>query len=159
MEVVRSNHSFEIYTDGGCLPKGRGAWAYLILAGGEIVAEAKGHEEKVCSNRMEFTAAVNALSRLPDQAKAIVYTDSHILIDVATRDLMDWKARGWLRRSGRPVIFLDLMQRLDHELSRRKIEWKWVRAHSGDSFNERCDSLCRQELGIARLDAVPCRRF
>ena len=139
---------FEIYTDGGCLPNGRGAWAYVILREGRIWREDSGRADRVCNNRMEFTAATEALAHLPVGARVRVHTDSRILIESVTRDFAEWKSRGWRRKSGRPVIFPDLMPRLDELVEAREIEWRWVRAHSGNLHNESCDARCRELLGL-----------
>lgn len=137
---------YRVYTDGGCLPNKRGAWAYVILRDGVIFCEASGLVLKTDSYQMEFLAALQALVIFPHGAKLQVFTDSRILIETAERDLARWKSQGWKRDSGRPVLYPDLMRALEEVLSHRRVQWNWVRGHSRDLLNARCDEMCRSVL-------------
>ena len=93
---------------------------------------------------MEFLAAVMALRTVPMDAKVILWTDSKILIEAAQIKIPQWKNNDWRRLSGQPVIDLDVVVELEELMSARNIEWRWVRGHSGNTYNELCDKLCRQ---------------
>lgn len=138
-----------VHTDGGCLPSGRGAWAYLISDTGRILEEKTGLARQTDSLRMEITAAVEALESLPAAIPVVVHTDSQILIDLALRDVLRWRDNGWKRKSGRDVFHFDLLERLSWQLDRfaavnMPLQWKWVRAHAKCLLNQRADELCRQ---------------
>jgi ribonuclease HI len=131
---------FIVYTDGSA--KGRwGSWSFLILADDKIIYEDSGRERKTNSNRMEFQAIIEALFAIPGDHPLTFYTDSKILLENLPM-FKEWKANGWLKANGWPIPNVDLMIILDELILTRQIQWKWVRAHSGNQYNERCDQLC-----------------
>lgn len=143
------NPFLSVHTDGGCLPSGRGAWAYLVSDGGRILRENSGLVHRgTDSLRMEITAVLEALESLSVAAPVVVHTDSRILVDLALRDVRRWRANGWRRKSGREVFHRDLLERLAVQLDRFDagfgLRWKWVKAHAKDLLNQRCDELCRE---------------
>lgn len=120
--------SLEIYTDGGS--KGAvGSWAFVILQKGKRLQEKSGRMRKVSCNQMEFQAAIEALSSITEKSKIILYSDSRILIDA-------------MKSGAGPAAYQDQIDTLIDLKYKHKIEWKWVKAHSGNSINERCDELC-----------------
>ena len=131
----------EIYTDGS-FKEGRGAWAYVFVKNGELVREDSAALRKTSSNRMEFQAAIEALKVLPEKSKAIVYTDSQILVDIMNNKISQWRAADWVKSKGQPIPNVDLIQELDQHNQKHSIQWQWVRGHAGIKFNERCDELC-----------------
>jgi ribonuclease HI len=132
---------YEVYTDGS-FKEGRGSWAYVIVRKGKILRESSGRARKTASNPMEFQAAIEALKSLPAGARITLYSDSRILIDTSTLWMGEWKSAGWLKKNGRPIPYVDQIKELEILNGSRRIAWKWVKAHSGDSYNERCDELC-----------------
>jgi ribonuclease HI len=144
-----------IYTDGGCSGNpGPGGWAYLILrergAGSEILVEKWGSEEATTNNRMELTAALYALemlSMLNIAPKAVmVHTDSQYVQKGMTEWIISWKRNGWRTSDKTPVKNKDLWQRLDMVAPNYSIQWKWVKGHFGNRFNERCDKLAQRAI-------------
>lgn len=140
---------FEIYTDGSS-KDGRGAWAYVLVRrsrgpfarGGTFVREGSGAVRKASSNPMEFRAAIEALKSLNAETTATLFSDSRILIDTMTV----WQGNAELRPRGLETEIAEL----DRLTGQHKITWKWIRAHAGHEFNERCDLLCiqaREKLG------------
>ena len=121
----------DIYTDGSHKAKW-GSWAFVIVEGGQIIFESSGRAKKTNSYRMEFQAAIEALSYLKAGSKACVYSDSRVLIQIATK-IKD-----------APAANADQIVQLEQLLATRDISWQWVKAHSGIKFNERCDELCTQ---------------
>ncbi|MDG0816415.1 ribonuclease H family protein [Bdellovibrio svalbardensis] len=134
---------FEIYTDGSW-KAGRGAWAYVQVKNGQITKEDSGPARKTNCTRMEFQAAIEALRSLPLGTKATLYSDSRILVDTMTLWLSDWKQNGWLKKTGQEIPSVDQIKILDSLNEQHSISWRWVRAHAGVVFNERCDQLCIQ---------------
>jgi len=135
----------EIFTDGSCDPNpGPGGWAAIIV-NGENRQELKGFEKYSTNNRMELTAALEALRKV-DPTKAIrIYTDSQYLQKGVTEWMKNWKERNWKRKGG-ALANVALWQALSKEIDRRKIHWQWIRGHAGHPMNEKADRLARSMI-------------
>jgi ribonuclease HI len=134
--------SVTIYTDGACDPNpGPGGWA-VLLRYGEQVKEITGHEAGTTNNRMELTAALQALKSLRRPCQVDLYTDSEYLKRGITEWLPGWRARGWRRKEG-VLANADLWQALDEAMQPHEISWHWVRGHATDRDNQRVDRLAR----------------
>jgi len=134
-----------IYTDGACEPNpGPGGWAALLLFG-KHEKELRGAEPHTTNNRMELTAAVQALGALTQATRVDFYTDSEYLRKGITEWLPDWRRRGWKRKGGK-LANIALWQALEAALEGHDISWHWVRGHAGDRFNQRVDSLARRAM-------------
>jgi ribonuclease HI len=136
-----------VYTDGACRGNpGPGGWAALLRYGSheKILT---GAEPETTNNRMELTAAVEALRALKEPCQVELHTDSEYLRKGITEWLHAWRARGWRRKDG-ALKNVDLWQALDSACSPHQITWRWVRGHAGNRENERVDELAR--LAIAR---------
>jgi len=135
-----------IYTDGACRGNpGPGGWAAL-LSFGEREKELAGAEEHTTNNRMELTAVIRALEALKRPVEARVFTDSEYVRRGITEWVSSWKARGWKTADRKPVKNQDLWEELDRLASQHKIEWHWVKGHSGVPGNERVDRLANQAI-------------
>lgn len=134
----------EIYTDGGCDPNpGPGGWG-AVLVFGVRTKEISGADPATTNNRMELTAAINALRALVRPCDVVVHTDSQYLRRGITEWLPAWRARGWRKANGSPVENQDLWQALVEEENRHRVEWRWVRGHRGNPLNERADRLATE---------------
>ena len=134
-----------IYTDGACEPNpGPGGWAALLRFGNHEKTLSGRHPETT-NNRMELTAAVQALAALNRPCRIDFYTDSEYLRLGITEWMPGWIRRGW-RRKGGNLANQDLWQALDLSLAGHEITWHWVRGHSGNRDNERVDQLARQAM-------------
>ncbi|MGH7041237.1 MAG: ribonuclease HI [Acetobacteraceae bacterium] len=140
----------EIWTDGGCKPNpGRGGWAAILRCGGHE-RELSGAEPATTNNRMELTAALEALEALKRPCVVVLHTDSEYLRNGVTRWHQGWVRRHWRNAAGDPVANMDLWQRLLAAAAAHEIEWRWVRGHAGEPMNERADLLAtaaRAKLG------------
>jgi ribonuclease HI len=103
-----------------------------------------GGEADTTNNRMELTAAAEALETLKRPCRVVMHTDSEYLKNGITRWHTGWVRKGWKSASGDPVKNMDLWRRILDAAKPHEIEWKWVRGHSGDEMNERCDVLATQ---------------
>jgi ribonuclease HI len=138
--------SVVIYTDGACKGNpGPGGWGVLLQSGASS-KELCGGEAQTTNNRMEITAVIEALSALKRPCHVVIHMDSEYVRKGITEWLVGWKARGWRTASKTPVKNVDLWQRLDELIARseHRIDWRWVRGHSGDPGNERADALANQ---------------
>ena len=105
--------------------------------------ELKGGEAETTNNRMELTAAIEALSALTRRSRVSLHTDSSYVKDGITKWMPNWKARGWKTADKKPVKNRDLWERLDLEILNHDVAWHWVKGHAGDPMNERADELAR----------------
>ena len=140
-EIGADAPSVEIWTDGGCRPNpGPGGWA-AILRFRDAERELWGREEATTNNRMELTAAAEALEALRRPCRVTLHTDSEYVRNGVTRWHQGWVRRNWRNAAGDPVANMDLWRRLLDAAARHQVEWKWVRGHAGDAMNERADRL------------------
>lgn len=139
----------EAFTDGACSGNpGPGGWGALLRYNGNE-RELCGGEEETTNNRMELLAAIEALSALKQPCHVRLTTDSTYVRDGITKWLENWKRNGWKTAAKKPVKNQDLWIRLDEQSSRHRIEWCWVKGHSGHPENERADTLANR--GLDRL--------
>jgi ribonuclease HI len=140
----------DIYTDGACSGNpGPGGWGAVLRWRGRA-RELSGFAPATTNNRMELLAAISALEALKRPMAARMFTDSDYLRQGITTWLPAWKRRGWRTADRKPVKNQDLWQRLEQALARHRVEWHWVRGHSGDPDNERADQLARTALRAGR---------
>jgi len=134
-----------IYTDGACDPNpGPGGWgAILKVSGREKLLS--GGERETTNNRMELTAALEALRTLKEPCRVELYTDSEYLQRGITEWMPNWKARNWKRKGGK-LANVDLWQALDAALARHEVNWHWLRGHAGHPENTRADWLARSAV-------------
>jgi ribonuclease HI len=134
----------EIWTDGGCKPNpGPGGWAAILRFRG-VERELSGAEPATTNNRMELTAAATALEALKRPCEVVLHTDSEYVKNGVTRWHQGWVRRNWRNSAGDPVANMDLWQRLLAAAKGHRVEWRWVRGHSGDPMNERVDRLAAE---------------
>lgn len=145
----------EAHTDGACLGNpGPGGWAALLRYRGRE-RELAGGEADTTNNRMELMAAIMALEALSEPCQVVLHTDSQYVRQGITEWIGNWVRRGWKTAGGDPVKNRDLWERLHAAAQRHRVEWKWVKGHSGDPDNERVDVLARTQA--QRLRAAVAR--
>lgn len=134
----------EIYTDGACKGNpGVGGWGAVLIAGTKE-KELFGGEKETTNNRMELMAVIQALTVLKRPCEIVLHTDSQYVLKGITEWIKGWKAKGWKTAARTPVKNVDLWQALDQAQALHKIEWKWVRGHTGDPGNEHADQLANR---------------
>ncbi|MFH1608754.1 MAG: ribonuclease HI [Patescibacteria group bacterium] len=138
-----------IYTDGSSLGNpGPGGWGGVISCGEKII-EIGGKEKSSTNNRMEMTAAIQALRLIQDRklkGKVInIHTDSSYLLNGITIWIYSWMKKNWRNASKDPVLNKDLWEelfKLEFDLKHKyEVKWTKVEGHSGVKLNERCDLL------------------
>ncbi len=138
------------FTDGACSGNpGPGGWG-AVLQFGDHERELHGGAADTTNNRMELTAAIEALRALRESCRVSLTTDSTYVKDGITQWLANWKRNGWKTAAKKPVKNQDLWQALDHESSRHEIDWCWVKGHSGHPENERADRLANLGMDEVR---------
>jgi ribonuclease HI len=140
----------EIFTDGACSGNpGPGGWGALLRYG-NVEKELSGGEAQTTNNRMELMGAISALEALKRPSQVKLHTDSTYVKDGITKWLKGWKAKNWLTADKKPVKNKELWQRLEAAALLHKIEWLWVKGHSGHPENDRVDQLARDAIRLIR---------
>ena len=138
------------FTDGACSGNpGPGGWG-AVLQFGDHERELYGGARDTTNNRMELTAAIEALKALSEPCQVNLTTDSTYVKDGITQWLTNWKRNGWKTAAKKPVKNQDLWQALEHESTRHEIDWCWVKGHSGHPENERADRLANLGMDTVR---------
>jgi ribonuclease HI len=135
-----------IYTDGACSGNpGPGGWGVVLRWNG-TEKELHGAEPQTTNNRMELTAAIEALEALNRPSRVQLHTDSTYLLNGVTKWIAAWQRNGWRTSAKKAVKNEDLWRRLIEAMNGHQVSWRWVKGHAGDEGNERADALAR--LGI-----------
>ncbi len=136
----------DAFTDGACRGNpGPGGWGALLRFG-EHERELWGGEPSTTNNRMELTAAIEALRALKEPCHVQLTTDSEYVRKGITEWMDNWKRRGWRTAAKKPVKNVDLWQALDEQNQRHRIDWHWVKGHSGHPENELADQLANRGI-------------
>lgn len=139
----------EIFTDGACKGNpGPGGWGAVIRYG-KHEKEISGGEPDTTNNRMELSAAIQALKTLIEPCHVKLHTDSKYVLDGITKWIHGWQRNGWKNASKQPVRNADLWRDLIDATARHQVEWIWVKGHSGHPENERADRLASDAAEIA----------
>jgi ribonuclease HI len=150
----------ELFTDGACRGNpGPGGWGALLRMGGKE-RELSGGEPLTTNNRMELLAAIQGLQALKRPCRVTLHTDSMYVRDGITKWVHNWRRNGWRTADKKPVKNAELWQELCEAAAAHRIEWKWVRGHSGHPENEQVDKLAcaaadAQKVVIPAKTGVP----
>ena len=143
----------EIFTDGACRGNpGPGGWAALLRSQG-VEKMFSGAEQVTTNNQMELMAAIQGLEALKRMSTVSLTTDSQYVRQGITQWIHGWKRNGWKTSQKQPVKNKELWQRLDAAVESHKVEWHWVKGHSGHEENERVDQAAND--AIDAMQAAP----
>lgn len=135
--------SVEVFTDGACSGNpGPGGWGAILRYNG-TERELSGGEADTTNNRMELSAAIEALNALKQSCQVDLYTDSVYVRDGISAWIESWKRNGWKTAAKKPVKNTELWQALDKARARHQVNWHWVKGHADHPENERADALAR----------------
>ena len=136
----------EIFTDGACSGNpGPGGWA-AILKYKDNVKKISGFVPSTTNNRMEILALINALSILKESCEITVYSDSKYVVDSINKNwVLNWQKNNWMKKN-KKVPNSDLWYTLLNLMKNHKIDFIWVRGHSGHPENEECDKMAVFEI-------------
>ena len=138
---------YVIYTDGACSGNpGPGGWGAVILDAKNNETSISGNEKSTTNNRMELMAPIMALGKIKKASKIIIYTDSTYLRNGITVWIKNWEKNGWKGVNKKPVKNKDLWVILNELSKEQIIEWKWVKAHTGNKYNEIADKLATEAI-------------
>ena len=136
-----------IYTDGACSGNpGVGGWGAVIIDNTNKPIFLNGGEDNTTNNRMELSAAINAINYCENKKDLEIFTDSKYVKDGIESWIKKWKINGWKTASKKPVKNKDLWIKLDQEITKHIIKWNWVKGHANIEFNEKADFLARKYI-------------
>jgi ribonuclease HI len=140
-EITTELSKVEAFTDGACKGNpGPGGWG-AVLRMGTNEKELSGGEPLTTNNRMELTAAIEALKAFKRPCHVTLHTDSRYVMDGLTKWIHGWRKNGWKTADKKPVKNAELWQALVEAAARHRVEWQWVKGHAGHPENERADKL------------------
>ena len=136
-----------IYTDGACSGNpGIGGWGVVILENKKEDIFLNGGDDSTTNNKMELTAAIEALKIFKEKKEIKLVTDSKYVKDGIQTWIYNWKKNGWKTSAKKPVKNKELWIELDQLISKHSISWEWVKGHAGNIYNEKADYLARQYI-------------
>ena len=152
--IENSGANVIIYTDGGSLGNpGPGGFAAVIIKG-EKISEISGGYRLTTNNRMELMACISALESIKSQSSVILYSDSRYVVDAIAKGWAKrWQANSWMRNKTEPAKNSDLWQWLLDLCDQSSVDFKWIKGHTNNPGNERCDQLARQAAMSNKLPA------
>ena len=139
---------YVIYTDGACSGNpGPGGWGAVILSEEKNDTNISGKENSTTNNRMELMAPIMALKKIKKTSQIVIYTDSIYLKNGITTWIKNWEKNGWKSANKKPVKNKDLWVTLNKLSKVHVIDWKWIKAHAGNKYNEIADKLATTAIG------------
>ena len=136
-----------IYTDGACSGNpGVGGWGVVIIEDNKNEFFLNGGDMNTTNNKMELTAAIQALKAIEKKSAITLITDSKYVKDGIQSWIQNWKKNGWKTASKKPVKNKELWIELDELIARHNITWEWVKGHAGNAHNEKADYLARRYI-------------
>ena len=136
-----------VYTDGACSGNpGIGGWGVVILEKNKEDTFLNGGNNNTTNNRMELTAAIEALKYFADKKIIKLITDSKYVKDGIQSWIKNWKKNGWKTAAKKPVKNKELWIELDNLINKHEITWEWVKGHTGNIHNEKADYLARRYI-------------
>lgn len=157
-----TQHDIIVFTDGACLNNGKknakAGFACVWPDHPEYdIGQPLSKNEQHTNNRAEYHALLHALKHAEEvidpscTRKLLVYTDSKLMIDSFTKWIASWKRKGWVKADGAPVANVDLLKSIDQKMSKRRTEFRHIRAHTGKKDwesveNDKVDKLARASV-------------
>ena len=130
-----------IYTDGACSGNpGKGGWGAVLISNNNE-EYLSGNCIMTTNNKMELTAAIQALQSIKAKSDIEIHTDSQYVKNGISLWINNWKKNGWKNAAKKPVANKDLWIALDTSVSNHNVVWFWVKGHSGNHYNEIADEL------------------
>ncbi len=140
--IIKELPLVTIYSDGACSPNpGPGGWGAVLIYRHGSPVELSGYGGQTTNNRMELTAVVKALSSLDCSYKVTLFTDSQYVKNGITSWINSWQRKNWQTAGKKPVKNVDLWKALLTESGKHEVDWKWIRGHTSNKWNERADEL------------------
>lgn len=142
-----------LYSDGGCRPNpGRGGYGSILIYNG-VRKELSGGFRHTTNNRMEMMGVIVGLETLKEPCNVIILSDSKYVIEAFSKGwVFGWKRKNFVEKGGKLRKNHDLWNRLIHLASYHNCQWNWIKGHSENPENERCDRLATLAIN---MDSLP----
>ena len=138
-----------IYTDGACSGNpGKGGWGAVLIYR-DKQKHLSGSVILTTNNKMELTAAIEALKAVKKSSDIELYTDSQYVKNGINLWIINWKKNGWKTANKKEVANKDLWIELDKYVTHHNITWFWVKGHSGNHYNEIADNLAVKAMNTS----------
>ena len=138
---------YTIYTDGACSGNpGSGGWGAVILDQDKKQNNISGNEKNTTNNRMELMAPIMALKKIKPKSKVTIFTDSIYVKNGITQWIKKWEKNNWKNANKKPVKNKDLWIKLNDLCKKYKIDWKWIKGHSNNKYNDLADDLATRAI-------------
>jgi ribonuclease HI len=136
-----------IYTDGACSGNpGKGGWGAMLMYG-DAVRELSGYSPATTNNRMELTAAIEALRALREPCTVELFSDSSYVVNAFREGWLErWTRNNWKTAAKKNVENTDLWKEILELTARHNVTFHKVKGHSDNPYNNRCDELARQAI-------------
>lgn len=138
---MKKKNVLNMYTDGSFHPNTKkGGYAALVPELNQIIC---GVDCETTNNKMELTAVIRGLNNLPEKSTVVVHSDSRYVTDAFNKKwISNWQKNNWKTSTGMDVKNKEEWELLLEEKSKhKKVEFVWVKAHNGDTYNEAVDEL------------------
>ena len=137
--------TIDVYIDGACSGNpGIGGWGVVIIINDNKPINLKGGLMKTTNNQMELRAAIESLKYFKERSVLNLFTDSKYVKDGIESWIVNWRKNGWKTSSKKPVKNKELWIELNKQIDRHIINWKWIKGHAGNKYNEQADYLARR---------------
>ncbi len=138
---------YTIYTDGACSGNpGPGGWGAVIFDQDKKQKNISGNAKNTTNNRMELMAPIMALKKIKSKSKVTIFTDSTYVKNGITEWIKKWEKNGWKNANKKPVKNKDLWIKLNDLCKEYKIDWKWIKGHSNNEYNDLADDLATRAI-------------
>ena len=138
-----------IYTDGSCLGNGYlnnfGGYCGYIQDKDGTTLLVSGSEHNTTNNRMELKGVIESIKKVKKISQITLRSDSKIIVDAINTSLEQWRKNNWKNGSKKPVANKDLWEEYTEVSNKHQIKAEWIKAHSGDKYNELCDATAMAE--------------
>lgn len=131
-----------LYTDGACSGNpGVGGWGAVLMYNGHE-KQISGAEDATTNNRMEIFAVIMGLECLKEPCEVTVYSDSAYTVNAFLNGwVYEWEKNGWRKADKKPVVNVDLWQRLLDLTRKNEVRFVKVKGHADNEYNNLCDKL------------------
>ena len=138
---------YVIYTDGACSGNpGPGGWGAVILDKDKNQENISGKEKNTTNNRMELMAPIMALKKLKFKSEIVIFTDSTYVKNGITEWIKKWEKNGWKNANKKPIKNKDLWIKLHNVCMDNNVNWKWIKGHSNNKYNDLADKLATEAI-------------
>ena len=138
---------YTIYTDGACSGNpGPGGWGAVIFDEKKKQYNISGNVKDTTNNRMELMAPIMALKKVKSMSNVMIFTDSTYVKNGITEWIKKWEKNGWKSSSKKPVKNKDLWIKLNDLCQKNKVQWKWIKGHSNNKYNNLADDLATEAI-------------